>query len=65
MKIYTLQIDDAERKASYEYWYDRSTRVWYAAEVDAEGNLGETIHEYTKREIIRSIECGFVPRIKQ
>lgn len=34
-----------------EYWYDRRTRAWYAASVDANGNLRESVDAYTKREI--------------
>lgn len=36
-----------------EYWYDRSTRCWWAREVDAEGNqVGDAEHAYTRWEIL-------------
>lgn len=37
-----------------EYWYDPSTRCWWAIKVDAEGNqVGAALDAYTKREIRR------------
>jgi len=36
----------------WEYWYDSSTRCWWAARFDAEGNqINEAINAYTKAEI--------------
>ena len=36
-----------------EYWYDRSTRCWWAREVDANGDqVGEADHAYTRDEIL-------------
>jgi len=49
MKIYT-NIE------GFEYWYDRSYRCWFAARVDAEGNLGQTVDAYTKPEIVEIIK---------
>lgn len=55
MKIYKLR--------DCEYWYDRSQRCWYAARIlSPQGDLGASINEYTKREIIRSIESDMVPK---
>jgi hypothetical protein len=45
MKVYT-DID------GFEYWYDRLYRCWFAARVDADGNLGPTVDAYTKRDIV-------------
>ena len=45
MKIHT----DIE---GFEYWYDRAYRCWFAAPVDADGNLGPTVDAYTKRDIV-------------
>lgn len=61
MKIYTL----AHAGRNYEYWYDRQYRVWYAAEIDAEGNLGESVNAYTKGWVVDYIKRGFVPEIKK
>jgi hypothetical protein len=60
LKIYKLTVGNRQ----YEYWYERSHRCWYAAEVDQMGNLGESIQEYRKDQIVRSIQCDFVPRVK-
>lgn len=39
-----------------QYWYDRSTRCWWAAEFDADGNQeGDAVHAYTKDEITREV----------
>ena len=35
-----------------QYWYDRSTRCWWAARFDAAGNqIGNADHGYSRREI--------------
>lgn len=60
MKIYTM----AHAGRNYEYWYDRQYRVWYAAEIDNEGNLGESINAYTKGWIVEYIKRGFVHPVK-
>ena len=53
MKIYRLP-------GGIEYWYDRSTRCWYAAPYDAEGNqLEATVDAYTKEGILRVIKIFF------
>ena len=49
MKIY--------KRGNYEYWYDRSTRCWYCAKFDKEGNkIGDASGAYTKPEIITIID---------
>lgn len=49
MKIYQLR--------DWEYWYDRSTRCWWAARLDASGyQIGEAINAYTKAEILQLIK---------
>jgi len=55
VKIYT----DIE---GFEYWYDRSCRCWFAARVDAEGNLGPTVDAYTKQEIVEIIRLTDQPQ---
>ena len=41
----------------WQYWYDRSTRCWWAATFDSEGNQTcPAIDAYTKAEIIQSIK---------
>ena len=55
MKIYTMAHDGR----NYEYWYDRQYRVWYAAEIDKDGNLGDSINAYTKGWIVDYIKRGF------
>jgi len=55
MKIYT----DIE---GFEYWYDRAYRCWFAAPVDADGNLGPTVDAYTKREIVELIRLTDQPQ---
>lgn len=53
MKVYKYK--------SYEYWYDRSYRTWYAIKLDAEGNqIGDAIDAYTKQEIVKYIEMDLV-----
>jgi len=41
-----------------EYWYDPSCRVWFAARVDKEGNLGPSIDAATRGEIEDLIKRG-------
>ena len=60
MKIYTMAHDGR----NYEYWYDRQYRVWYGAEIDKNGNLGESINAYTKGWIVDYIKRGFCPNVK-
>jgi hypothetical protein len=51
MKIYTL--------GSWQYWYDRAYRSWYAATFDPVGNqIGPAIFAYTKQEIINLIKSN-------
>jgi hypothetical protein len=39
------------------YWYDRSTRCWWAARYDSGGNqIGDAVHAATKSEILFAIE---------
>lgn len=61
MKIYTL----VHAGRNYEYWYDRQYRVWYAAEIDNEGNLGDSINAYTKGWVVEYIKRGFCPHVKE
>ncbi len=40
----------------WEYWYDRTTRCWWAAIFDADKNqVGDAINTYTKAEIESAI----------
>jgi hypothetical protein len=49
MKIY--------KHKSFEYWYDRSYKIWYAAEFDSEGNqICDAIFAATKELIIKDID---------
>lgn len=59
MKVYRINTSGRE----YEYWYDPQYRAWYAAEVDQYGNLGESVNEYTKDDILKTIRSGMVPSI--
>ena len=43
MKIY--------KKNNYEYWYDRSTRCWWAAMFENGCQIGESFNCYTKEDI--------------
>lgn len=48
MKIHRLD--------NWEYWYDRTLRVWYTIPVDEQGNqTGEGFHAATKEEVINFI----------
>lgn len=50
---------------SYEFWYDRTAgQVWYAMEVDENGNFGESIDDHNKASIIELINAGCVPTIE-
>lgn len=57
MKIHKIATGGRE----YEFWYESTHKCWYAAEVDQYGNLGESIQEYSKDQIIESIRRGSVP----
>lgn len=47
MKIHNLQD-------GVQYWYDKSTRCWWAARFDASGNqIGKAIDAATRAEIVR------------
>jgi len=49
MKFYHIGV--------WQYRYDPSTKCWWAAEYDAEGNqIGEAIDSYAKDDIIRSVK---------
>ncbi len=53
MKIHTL-------KAGVQFWYDRSTRCWWAAQFDARGNqVGKAIDAATRGEIVRLARTHF------
>jgi len=43
-----------------EYWYDTKYRVWYAARLDAQGNLGPAIDCYSKADVIDQINRNMV-----
>lgn len=61
MKIHHHKSPNGVR---YQYWYDRSTRCWWAIQTDAEGNqVNDAVDAYTKTEIIRAIKDGFVGTI--
>jgi hypothetical protein len=52
MKITTLTN-------GWQYWYDRSVRVWVAAKFDAEGNqITDCIYAGSKREILQDIQVS-------
>lgn len=61
MKIYSI----THNGRTYEYWYDRKYRTWYAAEVDEHGNLGESRDDYTKYGIMYAITHGHIPELKR
>lgn len=61
MKIYNITHEGR----TYQYWYDRSYRTWFAAEVDAEGNLGESRDDYTKWGILNTIKVGSIPHVNK
>lgn len=44
-----------------EFWYNPNTRAWYAATVDAGGNLGESVNAYTRQEVLWLVGHGFLP----
>lgn len=47
------------RLGMWEYYYDRSYRVWWAYQVDADGErVSETINAYSKQDILDLIEGG-------
>lgn len=53
MKVYKYK--------SYEYWYDRSYKTWFAIKVDAFGNqIGNAIDAYTKQDIVKYIDLELV-----
>lgn len=53
MKIHTIRIGDR----TFEYWYDRSTRCWWAAEFGDDLNqIGDAQHAYSKDEILQQID---------
>ena len=40
----------------WEYWYDYTTKCWFCARFDSEGNQdGDAMDAYTKREIIEIV----------
>jgi hypothetical protein len=40
----------------WQYWYDRTCRVWYAARFDAEGfQIGDCIDAAAKEQIVQYI----------
>lgn len=52
-------IRKVHRHGDCEFWYDTTYRVWFAAHVDAEGNLGPSIDAATREEIVMLVEGGF------
>ena len=51
MKIY--------KQGSWQYWYDKAYRCWFAAQFDTDGNqIGDSINAYSKQEILNEIERG-------
>lgn len=48
MKIYNI--------GNWEYWYDRSTRCWWAGEFINGVQVGESLNSYRKKEIIEYIK---------
>lgn len=44
-KIYT--------RKGFEYWYDRTVKVWYAGKVEEDGGISRTFHNFDRT----GIEC--------
>lgn len=54
MKIHKMTN---EQNISFEYWYDRSVRVWFAIPVDDDGNqIGDTVDSYDKSGLLFSVK---------
>jgi hypothetical protein len=48
------------RLRDVRYWFDRETRVWWAARYDADGNqIGNAVHAATRDGIRREIDACF------
>ena len=61
MKVHTRIVEGE----TYEYWYDRAYKAWYAAHVDEIGNLGDAINAYHKETIINAIDDGHCPKVSE
>ena len=61
MKIYTYE----QEGHMYEVWYHRPEQCWYAAEIDKDGNMGESITAYKKDWVIDYIKRGHCPSVKR
>lgn len=52
-----MSVRKVYRLGEWEYWYDSSTRCWWAAVMDAAGNqVGDAMDAYSKREILLIVE---------
>lgn len=44
-------------RGGWQYWYDHSTRCWWAAKFDKDGNqVGDAIHAARKWEVVGEIQ---------
>ena len=51
-----MSVSKVYKTGTYEYWYDRSTKCWWMANFDDDGNqVGDAVDAYTKREILSAI----------
>lgn len=51
-----MSVAKVYETSGYQYWYDRSTKCWWMAKFDDEGNQdGDAVDAYTKREILGEI----------
>lgn len=51
MKIYNI--------GNWEYWYDRSTKCWWAGKFINGVQVGESLNSYRKKEIIEYIKMEY------
>lgn len=51
-----MSVSKVYKTGTYQYWYDRSTKCWWMANFDDDGNqVGDAVDAYTKREILSEI----------
>lgn len=51
-----MSVGNIYTKKGFEYWYDRTVKVWYAAQVQEDGSIGEVFHNFDRSSIEIDIE---------